>query len=72
MVEYCLCRPANQHQEIMTKVEKAQNLDHPFSFRISTGSGTRNYDAYECKHCGRLQLFRVSEPSERQKKLVTA
>ena len=45
----------------MTKVEKLGTLDHPFSFRIITGSGTRNYDAYECRHCGRLQLFRTRE-----------
>ena len=71
MVEYCLCRPANQHQEIMTKVEKLGASDHPYSFRIYTDSGTRNYDAYECKHCGRLQLFRVQTISDEQEKLVS-
>lgn len=63
MVEYCLCRQWQDAQEIMEKVENSR------PYVIQTSLGLRNYDAYECRYCGRLQFFRRRETDAKQEKL---
>lgn len=45
-------------QAPLEKVEMSKTLDYTASFRIATDSEARDYDAYECVHCGMLYFYR--------------